>query len=315
MSIKKFDIKQLGSLLKDLSWYRVMIPALSGISPAYSWSLAASISKLCAPKYLPLDIITENLSGKPFDRDLVLYEMYKQWAVSSVVNFSLLKWNKNFCDDYIEIKGLKEYINTTTDGPVFFLSGHCFFMFAITVFLGISGHAIHPIALEPGLTVPPHLSFMSQRIFSESQLNGGSYIFTNLENTFNKNMFKLMLKKTILAAVDFPKNNFRGEWTNVRFMEGCIEIPTRLFKFIIKHRIPSFFVHMRWDKPSNKLILDIEKLDIETVNTTYEACGLFAHALEKRVAACPGSWEGWRWPKVFNHVLANKAEGKRDESP
>lgn len=313
MSIKKSDIK-LWSLLKDLSWYRIMMPALSDISPVYSWSLAASISKLWAPKYLPLDIITDNLSGKPFEKDLVLHEMYQQWAVSSVVNFSLLKWNKKFCDDYIEIKGLKEHLNSTTAGPVFFLSGHCFFMFAITVFLGINGHAIHPIALEPRLTVPSHLSFMSQRIFNESKLNGGSYIFTNLGNAFNKNMYKLMLKKTILAAVDFPKNNFRGEWINVRFIDGCIEIPTRLFKFIIKHRIPSFFVHMMWDKTSNKLILDIEKLNIEAVSTTHEACGLFAHALEKRVVAYPGSWEGWRWPNVINHVLANKAEERLNGS-
>lgn len=290
------------SIIKDLSWYRVLTPALANINPAYSWPIAASIGRFWAPKYLPSHIIAKNLSGKPFNRYLVLHKMYSQWAVSSVVNYSFLKWNRKYLDRHVKITGQQEFLKPVNDSPVFYFSAHNFFMFGIISMLGLYGHCIHPVALDANLTVPPHLTFMFNRVFNESAIlmNGGYYIFTDLNGRFNRGILNTMRRNnTFFAAVDFPKGDFTGKWQRVGFMGGAIEIPSRLFKFAHMNNIPSFFVHMRWDQQTNKLVLDIENLFLATAGSTDECCALFATALGKRVAAYPESWEGWKWPGVF----------------
>lgn len=298
----KFEIRTLKLLSRDLSWYRVIAPALSNLGPSPGWSAAAQIGKLWAGRYLPKDTITSNLSSRSFPIDQVLEKIYSQWAVSSVVNYSFLKWDIRFLKKHVRIIGQKECLNPGGDRPVFYFSAHNFFMFAIISMLGLCGHCIHPVALDSNLAVPPHLMFMFNRVFNESAtlMNGGYYIFTGLTGRFNRGMLNAMHgNNTFFAAVDFPKDNFVGEWQRVSFLGGNIEIPSRLFEFAFKNKIPSFFVHMRWDNATNKLMLDIEKLSIETAGSVSGACALFASALEKRVSVYPESWEGWKWAGVF----------------
>lgn len=299
---KKFKFGSLRLLSRDLSWYRIIAPALSNLGPLPGWSVAARIGRLWASRYLPKDTIASNLSGRPFPIDQVLEKIYAQWAVSSVVNYSFLKWDRHFLNKHIQVNGQEQCLAPRNNSAAFYFSAHNFLMFAIISMLGIYGHSEYPFALNPNATVPPHLVFMFNRVFNESAalMNGGRYIFTDLDSRFNRDILDAMRgNSTFFAAVDFPKGNFAGEWQRVSFLDSNIEIPSRLFKFAFKNKIPSFFVHMRWDNTKNKLILDIEKLPLGTAGSVAGACALFAAALEKRVAAYPESWEGWKWPGVF----------------
>lgn len=294
--------------LKDLLWFRILLPFLSMLAPYRGWLMASVIGRWWARDYVPAAVVHENLSGKPFCKDAVIEEMYRQWAVSSVVNYSFPQWDSAYVDKHMVIMGDRESLCSLAGGPVFFFSGHCFFMYAIVTLLGTNGHTVYAVSLDPRTTVPSHLSFVPDRIVSESTalLRGGGYLFTTLEGKFNRNIVPIMQKKTVYAAVDFPKNDFRGEWETVRFLEGGIEVPSRLFKFIVKHDVPSFFVHLRWDRPLNKLMCDIEKLAIGANTSVDEACKLFAAALEQRVIANPGSWEGWKWADVLKCPVGGK---------
>lgn len=293
---------ELKMLSQDLSWYKITAPFLSNLPPSAGWRTASLIGSFWARKYFPVTTVNTNISEKSSRVQPLLKKLYSQWAVSSVVNYSFLKWDRTFIDKHIQINGHESYLLPLYNGPVFYFTAHNFLMFAIISMLGLYGHSIYPLALSPSATVPPHLLFMFNRVFEESAslMNGGRYIFTDLDGKFNRSMLDAMRgNNTFFAAVDFPKNNFTGEWQRVRFLEGNIEIPSRLFKLVFKNKIPSFFVHMRWDNKTNKLILDIEKLPMETADSVSGACALFAAALDKRVSVYPESWEGWKWAGVF----------------
>lgn len=296
-------------ILKALLWFRILLPLLAMITPPRGWLIASVIGRWWALDYVPAAVVTTNLSGMPFHKNAVLAEMCRQWAVSSVVNYSFPRWNRTYIDAHIEIRGEKDALQLLANGPAFFLSGHCFFMYAIVTLLGAKGRTVHAVSLDPHMTVPPHLDFVPKRIIAESTalLRGGGYLYTSLEGKFNRNIAPIMQKKTVYAAVDFPKSSFRGDWETVGFMGDCIEIPSRLFKFIIKHRIPAFFIHMRWDRSVNKIVCEVERLSFGADTTVRRACLLFAGALEQRVIADPGSWEGWKWANVLKGP-----QGKRE---
>ncbi|MBI5101799.1 MAG: hypothetical protein HZB33_08210 [Nitrospirae bacterium] len=289
-------------ILKTLLWFRIMLPLLATLGPRPGWPIASVIGRWWARDYLPETVVTGNLSGRPFQVSTVYEEMCRQWAVASVINYSFPQWDLAYIDANMEIRGGgRDVLRSHSDGPAFFLSGHCFLMYAIVTLLGVKGRTVYAVSLDPHMTVPQYLRFVPDRIIAESTalLHGGGYLYTTLEGKYNRNIAPLMQKKTVYAAVDFPKNDFKGEWETVGFMGDCIEIPSRLFKFIIRHRIPAFFIHMRWDGSVNKIVCDVEKLSFGADATIKSSCLLFAHALEQRVIAYPGSWEGWKWANVL----------------
>ncbi len=261
-------------------------------------------TKLFSPRLTEMQQVMDKMNGSerylPFTKTRAWADYLWHASANTLNTYMYSAMDKRWLGSNVRIIG-QEHIQTASESGAgtLILTAHQHSMMMLAVTAGLFGKQMHPILMNPELTVPDFLTDYADKAVqtSSAHYNGGSYILVDYHSTYVRPVYRaLQSGGVVLSANDFPESLAPKRRKILPFLGRKISCPTGSVEIAMQchARIVPAFIY----KTDGVLVAHFYP---PLSGTLDEIMLSYAGLLEQCVQKDPGAWEGWKWPDIFEN--------------